>query len=78
MARAGIKFRIMEGGIFLTIKDLQLLLGCDSYNTANKLHIALRDALGKKSKYISIQEYCKYEGLEFQYIWDFLRAKKKT
>lgn len=66
----------MEGGIFLTVKDLQRLLGCDHYNTANRQHLAIRDALGKKSRYITIKEYCDYEELDFEYVWVFLRGKK--
>ncbi|HRD39400.1 MAG TPA: hypothetical protein PLC65_12270 [Bacteroidia bacterium] len=66
----------MEGGIFLTIKDLQKLLGTDSYVTANREHLSIRDALGKKSKHLTIKEYCEYEELDFTYVWDFLRGEK--
>jgi hypothetical protein len=68
----------MEGGIFLTVKDLQRLLGCDNYNTANRHHLAIRDALGKKSKHLTIKEYCEYEELDFKYVWEFLRTKNKS
>lgn len=68
----------MSQGIFLTIKDVQTLLGTDNYNTANSLHLSVRDALGKKSKYITIKEYCDYEGLDFNYIWEVLRGKPLT
>jgi len=67
----------MEGGIFITTKDIQRLLGAEHYNTANRILLAVKDALKKKSKHITIKEYCKYEELEFDYIWDFLRGKKK-
>lgn len=65
----------MEGGIFLSIKDLQRLLGCENYNTANRLHLQIRDSLGKKSKYVTVKEYCQYENLDFDYVWEFLRGK---
>lgn len=65
----------MEGGIFLTIKDLQILTGCNNYRSACRQHIALRDSLGKKGKHITIKEYCDYEKLDFEYIWNFLRGK---
>lgn len=65
----------MEGGIFLSIKDLQKLLGCESYKTANSEHKSLRDVLNKKTKHITIKEYCEYEGIDFAYVWGFLRAK---
>jgi len=66
----------MEGGIFITVKDIQKLLGCESYKTAHTLHLSVRDALGKrKSKYLTIKEFCKYEELDFEYVWEFLRGK---
>lgn len=63
----------MVKGIFITVKDIQQLLGCESYKTANTLHVAVRDALGKKGKLLTIKEFCKYEDLEFEYIWKILR-----
>lgn len=63
----------MNSGIFLTIKDLQTLLGDPSYRTANRLHLFVRKALGKRSRYLTIKEYCHYEGLDFNYIWTVLR-----
>ena len=68
----------MDGGIFLSIKDLQLLLGCDSYYTANKEHLAIRDALNKKTNHLTIKEYCAYEELDFEYVWGYLRGKKNS
>jgi hypothetical protein len=67
----------MEGGIFLTTKDMMRLLGCEHYNTANRLLLQLRDSIKKRkgAKYITIKEYCEYEELDFTYIWEFLRGK---
>lgn len=66
----------MEGGIFLSIKDLQRLIGSDSYRSAAYQHQAIRDGLKKSTKHITIKEYCDYEGLDFEYIWNYLRSKK--
>ncbi len=66
----------MEGGIFLTVKDLQLLMGLDNYNSANRIHIAIRDAIGKKRSLITIKQYCEFEELEFEYVWNYLRGEK--
>jgi hypothetical protein len=66
----------MVGGIFITVRDIQQLLGCESYKTANNHHIAVRDALKKKTKYLTIKEFCKYEDLDFDYIWQVLREPK--
>jgi len=71
----------MEDGIFLTIKDLQRLLGFKHYTNASKEFRTLRDILKKKSKHITIKEYCEYEEIDFEYVWEFLRGdrkKKKT
>jgi hypothetical protein len=64
-----------DSRVFLSIKDLQQLLGCESYKTAHRIHMSLRDALGRKSKYLLIREYCDYEGFDFDYIWEVLRGK---
>lgn len=66
----------MDGGIFLTTKDVMILLGCEHYNTAYRLRQSVLDAIGKKSKYLTIKEYCKYEELDFDYVWGVLRGKK--
>ena len=66
----------MEGGIFLSIKDLMRLIGSDSYSSTAKEHVAIRDALSKKKRAkLTIKEYCDYEELDFNYVWDFLRGK---
>jgi len=67
----------MEGGIFLTIKDLMKLIGSDSYSSSAREHISIRDSLGKDKKKVTIKEYCEYEGIDFNYVWDFLREKNK-
>ena len=65
----------MEGRIFMTIRDLQELLGVH-YDTACKIHLGIRDSLRKKSKYITIKEYCKYEEVDFEEVWNYLRKPK--
>ncbi len=66
----------MDGGIFLSIKDLQCLLGCKHYSTALRQMQSIKDALGKKNKHITIKEYCESEDLDFKYIWEVLRGKQ--
>ena len=67
----------MDGGIFLTIKDLMTLMGSNSYTSVAKEHMEIRDALQKKTKRITIKEYCEYEKIDFAYVWEVLRGKKK-
>lgn len=68
----------MEGGIFLTIKDLMKLMGSNSYTSVAKEHMEIRDALEKRTKRITIKEYCEYEKIDFTYVWEILRGKKKS
>ena len=68
----------MEDGIFLTVKDLQRLLGFKHNASASKEFRMLRDILKKKSKRITIKEYCEYEEIDFDYVWEFLRGDKKS
>lgn len=69
----------MNSGIFITVHDVQKLLGCESYKTANNYHLAVRDALNKKhSKRLTIKEFCEYEELDFAYVWEVLRGKSKN
>ena len=52
------------------------LIGSDSYSSTAKEHVAIRDALSKKKRAkLTIKEYCDYEELDFNYVWDFLRGK---
>ena len=82
------KVKVGRGkGIFLSIKDLMLITGSDSYNSTQREHAALRAALetdkvntkkkhaGKRGKRkITIKEYCEYELLDFEEVWKFLRG----
>lgn len=66
----------MDKGIFLTVKDLMLIIGCDNLRSTQQAHKAIRDALCKDKRKLTIKEYCKYEGLDFKEIWAFLRNTK--
>lgn len=71
----------MDGGIFLTIKDYMRLIGTDCYSTAAKEHKLInkenKAIKNRKKRKITILEYCNQEGLDFAYVWEFLRAKPK-
>jgi len=66
----------MKGGIFLTVKDLMILTGSDSYQSCSRLHRTIRDALGPGKKKITIGEYCRYEKVDQEEILNFLRHSK--
>lgn len=64
----------MEGGIFLTVKDLMKITGSNNYNSCANLHRAIRDSIAKgKKKKLTVKEYCDLEKIDFAYVWDFLR-----
>jgi hypothetical protein len=65
----------MEGGIFLTVKDLMKLNGSNNYFSCAKQHRAVRDGIGSKKKKLTVKEYCEHEKIDFEYVWKFLRAK---
>lgn len=63
----------MEGGIYLTVKDLMRLTGTNNYFSAAKSHRAIRDAIAPDKRKLTIQEYCKYEGVVYEEVMAFLR-----
>lgn len=62
----------LKGGIFITPKEIQNLTGL-TINASQKEHKAVRDALGKKkSKRLTVKEYCVYYELDFNEVVSFL------
>ena len=64
----------MGRGIFLTIKDLMELNGSYSYGSCANQHKAIRDSISSRKRKLTIHEYCKYEQIDFEYVWKFLRG----
>ncbi len=56
----------MNSGIFLTVKDLMILCGSNSYNSCWRRHKAIRALYGSKKKKLTIKEYCDSEDLNLQ------------
>jgi len=54
----------LKNGIFISCKEIQMLTGY-SEKMARKEHLSIRDALGKKTKRLTVQEYCDYHLLDF-------------
>jgi len=63
----------MESGIYLTIRDLMTITGAYSYSATARAHAGIRDAIASNKRKITIREYCDYEGVSFDEIWEFLR-----
>lgn len=60
----------MTQKILFHIADLQRITGY-SYDYASRVHRGIRDALGCKS-HLTIRQYCKFEGLPYREIYNFL------
>ncbi len=54
----------LKGGIFITPKDIQILTNGHIVR-ARIDHLAVRDALGKTSKKLTVREYCDYHQLDY-------------
>ena len=63
------------GSIFLTIKDLMRLMDTDHYDSAQRAHKAIRDAIALDKKKLTIKEYCNFEKLRYEEVCEFLRGK---
>ena len=66
----------IKGGMLITPRDIQLITGSNCDNSSRREHRTVRDALGKKSKRLSIKEYCDYWELDFQETVEFLNANR--
>jgi hypothetical protein len=72
-----------EQGIFITVKDLMVLHGSDSYESMRRQHKAVRDALTSKTKkdagkikpYLTIKEYCRYMDLNLEEVCAHLKRQ---
>ena len=61
----------LKGSVFITSKDIQNLTD-KTYKSANKEHLAIRDALGKKENRLTVKEYCKFYNLNYNEIVESL------
>lgn len=60
--------------MFLSIKDLQHLMGTQWYNSAQKRHKAIREAIRPGKKDLTIREYCEFMGASYRLTCFFLRS----
>jgi hypothetical protein len=64
----------MEGGIFLTPKDLMKLHSNNNYASCANQHRIIRACIAEGKKKLTVKEYCEYEVIDFDYIWKILRG----
>jgi len=65
----------LKGGIFITPTDIQLITGL-SHNKAQQEHKAVRDALGKTTKRLTVREYCDYHKLNLDEVIDCINPHR--
>ncbi len=65
----------MTRGIFLTVKDLMRLTGSNSYEATRQLHKTIRNNIVKNKRKLTIKEYCKFEGIDYQEVMEFLKRE---
>ena len=58
----------MSRGIFLTGKDMMILLGTDHHTSACRKLRAVKKEMGKEDQPITIQEYCTFYHLSYEFI----------
>lgn len=63
----------METLVFIRIKEVQILLGCNQYNTALRHHKAARKALHKKSKYLTVKEFCNFMDMNYEQVLEYIK-----
>lgn len=66
----------LKGGMLITGRDIQLITGTTSENSAWREHRQVRDALGKKGRRLSIKEYCSYWELDLNETIEFLQNNR--
>lgn len=64
-------------GIFLNVREVQLIEGHATYTGAFKSYSTIRDAIGKKpGQKILIPEYCQHEGVPIELVTKLLKLQK--
>ena len=66
----------IRGGMLMTARDILIITGGSCLNSAYREHLQVRDSLGKKSKRLSIKEYCEYWELDYWETMAFLKANR--
>jgi hypothetical protein len=64
-----------QGPMFLSIKDLQHLMGTQWYNSAQKRHKKIRERIRPGKKDLTIREYCDFTGGSYRQTYQALRGE---
>ena len=50
------------------------LMDTHHYDSAQRAHKGIRDAIAPDKRKLTIKEYCEFEKVPFEEIWEFLRG----
>ena len=64
-------------GIFLTVKDLMVLTGSNSYQSCARQHKAIRDSIVSDKRKLTIREYCDFEQISYDEVMDCLSENNR-
>ncbi len=70
------KKKKLKGGMLITARDIQIITGSISDESARREHRTVRDALGKTKPRLSIKEYCDYWELNLEETLNFLNENR--
>ena len=63
-------------GIFLTVKDLMILTGSNSYQSCARQHKAIRDSIVIGKRKLTIREYCDFEQIAYVEVLECLNHER--
>ena len=64
-----------QGEIYLSIQDMMRLMGSYNRNYAQRKHKAMREQIRKGKAGLSIGDFCRLTGDDYNEIYAFLRGK---
>ncbi len=64
-----------QGPMFLSIKDLQSLMGTQWYTAAARRHQAIRNEIRPRKRDLTIKEYCEHTGASYRHTYQALRGE---
>lgn len=66
-----------RGKHYLSIQDLKLLMGTENNSTAYHRFNIICEAIRPGKRNLTIKEFCRFEGHDFEEIWEVLRPGEK-
>lgn len=64
-----------RGKHFITPEDMMLMIGTPNRSTAHYRFKAICEAIKPGKRSLTIREFCRFESLDYQEVWEMLRPK---